>query len=83
MLVHAAGESSPGNLSEDTHAVVLVTRDELHLALVADRLERKGIAFTRVIEVDAPYEGSLMAIGCAPARKEVAGRFLSDLPLLR
>jgi hypothetical protein len=83
MLVHAAGESSPGSLPEDTHVVVLVARDELHLALVAEHLEAAGIAIVRVHEPDPPYQGTLMAVGVKPARKEVVRRHVSSLPLLR
>jgi hypothetical protein len=83
MLVHAAGESSPGSLPEDTHAVVLVARDELELTLVAERLDAAGIGIVRVREPDAPYGGALMAVGIAPARKEVVRRHVSSLPLLR
>ena len=83
MIVHAAGESSPGNLADDTHAIVLTARDELDLALVADRLEVSGVGLVRVHEPDAPYNGALMALGLRPARKESLRRFLSSLPLLR
>jgi len=83
MLVHAAGESSPGNLPDDTHAVVLVARDELQLALLADKLEAHGLRIKRVREPDAPYNGALMAIGIAPAQKEAIRRLVSSVPLLK
>jgi hypothetical protein len=83
MICHAAGESSPGDLPADTYAVVLVCRDELHLALVADALETKGVELVRVREPDPPYDGALMALGLRPAKKEVLRRHLSCLPLLR
>lgn len=83
MLVHAAGESSPGGLPEGTFAVVLAARDELHIALIAERLESKGIRLTRVVEPDPPWNGALMAIGCEPGRKDAIGRWLSDVPLLK
>lgn len=82
-LVHAAGESSPGDLPEGTHAVVLAVPDELALHRVAKRLEAAGIEFVRINEPDAPYAGALMSIGVRPARKEVVRRALSSLPLLR
>src|SRR5271166_5973841 len=63
MIVHAAGESSPGDLGPDTFAVVLSCRDELHLALEADRLAAAGVPLVRVHEPDAPYHGALMALG--------------------
>ena len=83
MICHAAGESSPGNLPADTYAIVLTCRDELHLALVADELEARGVALVRVHEPDPPYRGALMALGLRPARKEALRRHLSCLPLLR
>lgn len=83
MICHAAGESSPGNLPPETYAVVLTARDELHLALVADELEAKGVALVRIREPDTPYAGALMALGLRPARKETIRRHLSCLPLLR
>lgn len=82
-LVHAAGESSPGDLSPGTNAVVLAVSDEAALRAVAERLGRADIAFVRVEEPDAPYLGQLMAIGVRPAKKEVVRRALASLPLLR
>lgn len=83
MLVHAAGESSPGNLSSGTHAIVLSVPNELELARAADRLERVGVQITRIHEPDAPHDNALMAIGLAPGRKESLRKHLSCLPLLR
>lgn len=82
-IIHAAGESSPGHLPDGTFAVALAARDELHLALVAERLRARGIAFVAIHESDAPYAGALMALGLAPGRKEQLRRHLSSLPLLR
>ena len=82
-LVHAAGESSPGNLPEGTFAVVLAVPDEPALRAVAVRLELAGVAFVRVVEPDAPHNGALMALGLVPGRKEVLRRYVSSLPLLR
>ena len=82
-ILHAAGESSPGNLSRGTHAVCLTVPDELALRALTDRLEAVGLAPFRIIESDPPYTGQLMALGFAPARKEVMRRHLSSLPLLR
>lgn len=82
-VAHAAGESSPGDLPPCTHVVVLAARDEAHLREVAGRLRTAGVSHREVVEVDAPYTGQLMAIGCVPGRKEVVGRTLSSLPLLR
>jgi hypothetical protein len=82
-IVHAAGESSPGNLPSGTHAVCLTVPDEGALRAVADRLASAGVPFVSIVETDPPYHGSLMAIGCVPAGKEVLRRHLSSLPLLR
>ena len=82
-LVHAAGESSPGNLAEGTYAVVLQVPGEPELLALAERLERAGLRPVRVVESDPPYAGQLMALGVPPARKEILRRHLSSLPLLR
>lgn len=83
MIVHAAGESSPGNLSEGTFAFVLAVPGERELVEVASRLRGAGIAFVEVREPDAPFNNALMALGVVPARKEVLRRFLSSIPLLK
>ena len=49
-IVHAAGESSPGNLPEGTHAIVLAVPGELELDSVATRLKAAGIQFVRIEE---------------------------------
>lgn len=82
-IIHAAGESSPGALPSGTYAVALMTPDEASLCALAERLERAGVAHTRIHEPDAPYDGALMAIGVQPGRKEVLRRSLSSLPRLR
>lgn len=82
-IVHAAGESSPGNLSTGTYAVVLHVPDEAALRRIADTLSREGVAFVAIEEDDEPYAGALMALGLAPARKEDVRRHLSQLPLLK
>jgi hypothetical protein len=83
-LVHAAGESSPGELPEGTFAVVLAVANEHALSVLADQLETAAIAHVKIREPDAPYCGALMAIGIVPVadRKEVR-RIVSSLPLLR
>jgi hypothetical protein len=81
-VVHAAGESSPGNLDPGTNAVVLAaTTAEL------DELERRlalaGIAHVAIREPDPPWDGALCAIGLVPvADRAVVRRLLSSLPLL-
>lgn len=82
-VVHAAGESSPGNLPEGTYAVVLTVPDEAAMMAVAARLLRAKVPFTPIFEPDPPYQGALMAIGVRPARKEALKRHLSSLPLLK
>lgn len=81
--MHAAGESSPGNLAEGTYAVVLITPNETELCTVADRLEKAGIKLVRIHEPDAPYAGALMALGLVPRRKGELRKHLSSLPLLK
>lgn len=82
-LIHAAGESSPGNLPEGTFAIALHARDEVHLSLIAKKLRLAGISFTPIREPDAQYCGALMALGLHPRRKEELRRHLSELPLVR
>ena len=82
-VVHAAGESSPGDLSEGTYAVVLAVKDERELMAVAAKLVRRRVPFVPIFEPDAPFDGALMALGVRPARKEALKRHLAQLPLLR
>ncbi len=83
MLVHAAGESSPGNLPHDTHAIVLSVPSEPALAALAERLTKAGVAHVVINEPDAPWNGALMAIGVVPGRRSELRRHLSSLPLLK
>jgi hypothetical protein len=57
--------------------------DEAALRNVAAKLSSAGIRHVPIVESDHPYGGQLVAIGCAPARKEVLRRVLSSLPLVR
>lgn len=82
-LVHAAGETSPGNLPDDTHAVVLAVDHEQDLVDLATRLERAGIAHKLIREPDAPFNGAATALGVAPGPRRPLRRLLSRLPLLR
>lgn len=82
-LVHAAGESAKGPVPPGTYAVVLAVATERLLVQAADTLRRKGIDFVTIFEPDAPYDGAMMAIGIAPARKEALRRHLSAFPLLK
>ena len=64
-IVHAAGESSPGNIGPGTNAVVLAaTREEL--GALEQRLVESGIAHVAVREPDEPWGGALTAIGLVP-----------------
>jgi hypothetical protein len=82
-VIHAAGESSPGNLSSGTFAVALTVPDERALVKLADDLRRAAVAFTLIFEPDKPYDGAAMALGVTPRRKGELRRHLSALPLLR
>jgi hypothetical protein len=82
-LVHAAGESSPGNIPNDTHAVVLAVKDEQELLCLEARLLANGIPHIAIREVDEPYSGALMAIGLPPGPQKQQGRLLRQYPLLK
>ncbi len=82
-VVHAAGESSPGNLPSGTHAVVLTVPGPVEMEALARRLAQAGVAHVRIEEPDPPWDGALLAIGLVPGRKEAFRRHLSSLPLLR
>lgn len=79
--VHAAGESSPGNIPAGTHAVVLGCSYE-ELTALAARLP-KDVSHVLIHENDAPYEGQLMAIGFTPAPRAVVYPYVRSLRLLR
>lgn len=82
-LIHAAGESSPGNLPKTTYAIALTCRDEAELHELAIKLDAAGVTFKLIHEPDAPFLGQLMAIGIVPDRKSKLRRLLSNLPLLK
>ena len=80
MLVHAAGESSPGNLPPNTRAVALGANEQA-LADLASRLEAAKIEHHRIEE-----DGELFAIGIAPALDSdlvPIQKATSSLPLIR
>jgi len=81
-LVHAAGESAPGNLCPGTYAVVLAATQE-KLKTLSETLTAAGIRHRAIIESDPPYCGQLMAIGLAPAPRQEVKRHVSSFPLLR
>ena len=82
-LIHAAGESSPGNLPSGTFAIALVLPDEASLWRLADLLRREKIDHRAIIEADGPFAGQLLAVGIAPQRKEKLRKHLASLPLLK
>jgi len=81
--IHAAGESSDGNVPKGTYAIALAARDELHLHRVEKKLRASGIPHVAIREPDAPYFGALMAIGIAPGPRSVVGKEVARLPLIR
>lgn len=82
-LIHAAGESSPGNLSPKTSAVALTCPDEAVLRSLAARLTAAGVRHRAIMETEGPHAGELMALGLEPCPKEVPRKLLSSLPLLK
>lgn len=83
-LVHAAGESSPGNLSEGTHAVVLGVHSEEELLVLEQKLLEFRVEYKAIREPDAGWNNQLMSIGISPTVKTpVLKKLLSQLPLLR
>jgi len=80
--VHAAGESSPGDLSPGTYAVVVGIENERLLRRLARNLEALKVPIHRVEESHGEYGGQLMAIGLEPGPKSVRGKYLSNIPLV-
>lgn len=83
MLIHAAGESSPGNLPAHTYAIALTCEDEDELSDLSFRLFLSGIRHRRIVECDPPYTGQLMAIGIPPMERSKIKPLLSQYPLVR
>ncbi len=82
-VAHAAGSGSERHPPE-VHVVVLAVRSEEELLHISARLVTAEVAQTLVTEVDEPYSGQAMAIGCELVRaREPLRRVLSSLPLLR
>lgn len=81
-LLHAAGESSDGNLKPGTYAVALTGGDGKNLEVLANNLEHFKVPIHRVVESHGKYAGQLMAIGVQPGPKSVRGKYLSNLPLI-
>lgn len=81
-LIHAAGESSPGNLPEGTIAVAL-TADIQKLHQLEDRLIKDNVPHKAIREPDAPWCGALLAIGVFPDSKNNLKKYFSQLPLVK
>lgn len=79
--VHAAGESSSGDLEPDTHAVCLHAASEAQLHTIHNHLTEAGISSVLVKEPDPPFLGQATAIGIPPGPRERVRRILRDLPL--
>lgn len=83
MIVHAAGESSSGNLAPNTHAVVLCVEDEQSLLALSDRLAAAGCVHVTVREPDPPYAGAAMALGLPPQDRASLRPHLKRLALFK
>lgn len=81
--IHAAGESSPGNLPTHTYAVALKARDEAQLVEIHARLEADGVPCVLIREPDPPWNNQAMALGIVPCDRSRVRKHLSQLPLLR
>lgn len=82
--IHAAGESSPGNLPPSTHAVALEAPDEKSLLDLELRLIGARIEHVAIREPDEPYNNQLMAIGIKPqVRGKTLRKVLSRFALVR
>lgn len=82
-MIHAAGESSPGNLPEDTFAVALSAKSEMELLALEKKLIAKKIPHAAIREPDAPWCGQLMAIGIAPCDRSLVKKEVANLALLK
>ena len=82
--VHAAGESSCGDLPEGTIAVALSVPSEPALRQLAQRLADHGVPHRIIVENEGPWANPAMASGVAPTRDRARVRRLtSRLPLVR
>ena len=75
-------ESSPGDLSAGTYAVVLQA-DADGLLELEQRLQDGCVPHRAIRENDPPYAGQLLAIGLTPGPKKEVRKHVSSLPLLR
>lgn len=79
--IHAAGESSPGNLPAGTYAVALHASGVDELLQVHHDITQAGIPSVLICEPDAPYLGQPTAIGVEPGPRDRVRRILRRLPL--
>lgn len=81
-MIHAAGESSPGQLPPETRAIALHVPGEEALLSFEQQLQKSGFGFTSIREPDMPWNGQLMAIGLKPTpRTKELRRLMARLPL--
>lgn len=81
--IHAAGESSPGDLPEGTRAIALAAESEIQLLALERRLKAKGIPHVAIREPDEPWCNQLLAIGIAPCERSLIRKEVSQFPLIR
>jgi hypothetical protein len=78
--IHAAGESTPERVPENTVAVALHARDKAHLLELHEIIGKSDIPHVLICECD----GEPMAIGIQPTRDRKAVRKVtSSLPLVK
>jgi peptidyl-tRNA hydrolase len=80
-VAHAAGESSSGDLSPGTYAIVLGVAGERELVELAAKLEAAGVGHRVITESQPPYSGQAMAIGVEPGPRSELRRLFSSIPL--
>lgn len=82
-VIHAAGESSDGQILPGTNSVALAAESEIQLLALEKRLISKNISHVAIREPDAPWLGQLMAIGITPCDRSLVRKEVSQLPLLK
>lgn len=82
-LIHAAGESSPGNVHSGTFAYAKTAKDEKELRDLSYELFMAGIPHKCILEPDAPWNGQMMAIGVCPGPKTKLKKYFARFPLLK
>lgn len=80
--IHAAGESSNGDIPQGTYAIALAAKDELHLHRIEKKLIKLDIPHVAIREPDAPWNGALMAIGLYPAPRNLVRKGVARLSLI-